>query len=93
MSVRVPGFDPCPVAQGSSDYSKFISCPQVFVAEFTVQRPLSKMSRVQCSKLLNLSADTAVMIFMVNTYWLGSFWKLHIGQAVRGESNVVVMTG
>jgi hypothetical protein len=45
--------------------------------EINVQLRLSGMSRVECLKSSNVSANIAVAIFKVNMYWLGVFWALY----------------
>jgi hypothetical protein len=44
-------------------------------------------------KISNVSADVAVAIFRANMYWLGVYQKFYIGQAVRGELEVMVLIG
>jgi hypothetical protein len=51
------------------------------------------MSHAECWKLFNISTNHAVDIFRVNVYWLGVVWRPHIGQALRGEWNVMDLIG
>jgi hypothetical protein len=42
--------------------------------------------------LTSVSANITVVIFKVGMRW-GEFWRPHIGQAVSGKINLMVLTG
>jgi hypothetical protein len=59
--------------------------PKFSRLEFSMRLRFSGMSRVECWRLFNVSANIAVAIFRVNVYWLSIFGSLIYNRRVGCE--------